>query len=63
MENTKSEIKNYRLYTTKSDLLSKIIEEYFDCFCGIHGQYLRRVNQAKFAGLFEKHKPAELSFE
>ena len=28
MENTKSEIKNYRLYTTKSDLLSKIIEEY-----------------------------------
>lgn len=28
MESTKSEIKNYRLYTTKWDLMSRIIEEY-----------------------------------
>ena len=28
MENTKSEIKNYSLYTTKWDLMRRIIEEY-----------------------------------
>jgi uncharacterized protein YvpB len=39
----------------------KIIEEYFDCFCGIHGQHLRKVNQSKFKGLFEKYQPIEYS--
>ena len=39
----------------------KIIEEYFDCFCGIHGQHLRKVNQSKFASLFTKYKPLEMS--
>ena len=36
---------------------SKLIEEYFDCFCGIHGLHLRKVNQAQYASLFAKYQP------
>lgn len=51
------------IFPTENVLDKKIIEEYFDCFCGIHGHYLKQVNQSKFAKLFKKYKPIELSFE
>ena len=51
------------IFSDTSDLDSKIIEEYFDCFCGIHGQHLRRVNQAKFKGYFGKYEPVEYGFD
>lgn len=51
------------IFTSANAFDIKLIEEYFDCFCGIHGLHLRRVNQAKFAKLFEKYKPQELGAE
>ena len=51
------------IFSDTSDLDSKIIEEYFDCFCGIHGQHLRRVNQAKFASYFGKYEPVEYGLD
>ena len=42
---------------------AEAFEEYFDYFCGIHGNYLKRVNQQKFAPLFKKYKPMEFGME
>ena len=43
------------IFPTTDGLDSKIIEEFFDCFCGIHGKYLKKVNQKKYAKLFKKY--------
>lgn len=51
------------VFADASGLDDKIIEEYFDCFCGIHGQYLKRVNQAKFASYFGKYEPVEYGLD
>lgn len=51
------------IFPTANGLDPKVIEEYFDCFCGIHGQHLRKVNQAKFAPLFGKYKPIEYNLD
>ena len=51
------------IFPTTQGLDPKIIEEYFDYFCGIHGNYLKRVNQQKFAPLFKKYKPIEFGME
>ena len=48
------------IFATPKGLDKKIIEEYFDCFCGIHGLYLKRVNQAKFVKMFGKYEPVEM---
>lgn len=51
------------IFPTTEGLDPKIIEEYFDCFCGIHGRHLSKVNQQKFAPLFGKYQPIEWSME
>ena len=49
------------IFPVADGLDSKIVEEYFDHFCGIHGLHLRKVNQAKFAQLFGKYTPIDYS--
>lgn len=51
------------IFPTADAFDSKIIEEYFDCFCGIHGNYLRKVNQKKFAKFFNKYQPIEYGMD
>lgn len=51
------------IFPVANGLDQKVIEEYFDCFCGIHGQHLRKVNQAKFAPLFGKYQPIEYNLD
>ena len=51
------------IFPIANGLDQKVIEEYFDCFCGIHGQHLRKVNQAKFAPLFGKYQPIEYNLD
>ena len=47
------------IFPVADGLDRKIVEEFFDCFCGIHGQHLQKVNQKKFAKFFQKYQPAE----
>ena len=49
------------IFPTADGLDPKVVEEFFDCFCGIHGRHLKKVNQRKFAELFEKYAPINYS--
>ena len=49
------------IFPTADGLDPKVVEEFFDCFCGIHGRHLKKVNQQKFAELFNKYGPINYS--
>ena len=49
------------IFPTADGLDPKVVEEFFDCFCGIHGRHLKKVNKQKFAELFEKYGPINYS--
>ena len=51
------------IFPNPDNLDSQIIEEFFDYFCGIHGQYLKRVNEQKFRKLNENYEPLSWSSE
>ena len=51
------------IFPNPDNLDPQIIEEFFDYFCGIHGQYLQRVNEKKFRKLNENYEPLSWSSE
>lgn len=49
------------IFPVANGLDRKVVEEFFDCFCGIHGKHLQKVNQRRFAKFFQKYQPVEWS--
>lgn len=51
------------IFPTADGLDIEMVEELFDYFCGIHGQYLKHINDQKFTNLQQKYLPLGMGDE